>query len=125
RVMGDVAINHILPTAIKYQNRLVENTKGLKDVLDSKTYIKLSRNQINTIKQISEHISAVKELVDAMVAARKVANKIEDTTKQGFAYRENVVKYFDPIRKHVDDLELLIDNELWPLPKYRELLFLK
>ncbi len=125
RVMGDVAINHILPTAIKYQNRLVENTKGLKDVLDSKTYIKLSRNQINTIKQISEHISAVKELVDAMVEARKVANKIEDITEQGFAYRENVVKFFDPIRKHVDDLELLIDNELWPLPKYRELLFLK
>lgn len=125
RVMGDVAINHILPTAIKYQNRLVENTKGLKDVLDSKTYIKLSRNQINTIKQISEHISSVKELVDAMVAARKVANKIEDITEQGFAYRENVVKFFDPIRKHVDDLELLIDNELWPLPKYRELLFLK
>lgn len=125
RVMGDVAINHILPTAIKYQNRLVENTKGLKDVLDSKTYIKLSRNQINTIKQISEHISSVKELVDSMVAERKLANKIDDVTKQGFAYRENVVKLFDPIRKHVDDLELLIDNELWPLPKYRELLFLK
>ncbi|PLX13905.1 MAG: glutamine synthetase type III [Marinilabiliales bacterium] len=125
RVMGDVAINHILPTAIKYQNRLVENTMGLKNVLDSKTYIKLSRNQINTIKQISEHISAVKELVDEMVAARKVANKIEDITQQGFAYRNEVVKYFEPIRKHVDDLELLIDNELWPLPKYRELLFLK
>ncbi len=125
RVMGDIAINHILPTAIKYQNRLVENTKGLKDVLDSKTYIKLSRNQINTIKQISEHISAVKELVDDMVAARKIANKIDDITKQGFAYREKVVKFFEPIRKHVDDLELLVDNELWPLPKYRELLFLK
>jgi glutamine synthetase len=125
RVMGDVAINHILPTAIKYQNRLVENTKGLKDVLDSKTYIKLSRNQINTIKQISEHISAVKELVDQMVAARKIANKIEDITEQGFAYREEVLVFFEPIRKHVDDLELLVDNELWPLPKYRELLFLK
>ncbi|NOY49805.1 MAG: glutamine synthetase type III [Chlorobi bacterium] len=125
RVMGDVAINHILPTAIKYQNRLVENTKGLKDVLDSKTYIKLSRNQINTIKQISEHISAVKELVDDMVAARKIANKIGDITEQGYAYREKVLVFFEPIRKHVDDLELLVDNELWPLPKYRELLFLK
>ena len=125
RVMGDVAINHILPTAIKYQNRLIDNAKGLKDVLDSKTYVKLSRNQLNTIRQISEHISGVKELVDSMVQARKVANRIEDITEQGYAYRENVYKYFEGIRKHVDELELLVDNELWPLPKYRELLFLK
>jgi len=125
RVMGDVAINHILPTAIKYQNRLIDNTKGLKEVLDSKFYIKLSRNQINTIKQISEHISAIKELVDFMVEERKVANRIKDITEKGFAYRNNVLKYFDIIRDHVDELELLVDNELWPLPKYRELLFLK
>ena len=125
RVMGDIAINHILPTAIKYQNILIDNAKGLKDVLDSKTYVKLSRNQLNTIRQISEHISGVKEKVDNMVEARKVANRIEDITEQGFAYREDVMKYFDGIRYHVDKLELLVDNELWPLPKYRELLFLK
>lgn len=125
RVMGDLAVNHIVPTAIKYQNRLIDNTKGLKDVLDSKTYVKLSRNQLNTIKQISEHISGVKELVDIMVEARKVANRIEDITEKGHAYRNNVFKYFEGIRKHVDELELLVDNELWPLPKYRELLFLK
>lgn len=125
RVMGDIAINHILPTAIKYQNRLIDNAKGLRDVLDSKTYVKLSRNQLNTIKQISEHISNVKELVDSMVGARKLSNRIEDITEKGFAYRNNVYKYFDDIRYHVDELELLVDNELWPLPKYRELLFLK
>jgi glutamine synthetase len=125
RVMGDIAINHIVPTAIKYQNRLIDNAKGLKDVLDSKSYVKLSRNQLNTIRQISEHISGVKELVDNMVAARKVANRIEDITEKGFAYRNNVLVFFNDIRKHVDELELLVDNELWPLPKYRELLFLK
>jgi len=125
RVMGDLAINHILPTAIRYQNILIKNAKGLKDVLDSKSYVKLSRKQLNTIKQISEHISEIKELADQMVDARKVANKITDITEKGHAYRDNVFVFFDDIRKHVDDLELLVDNELWPLPKYRELLFLK
>ena len=125
RVMGDLAINHILPTAIRYQNILIKNAKGLKDVLDSKSYVKLSRKQLNTIKQISEHISGIKELVDQMVDARKIANRMEDISEKGHAYRNNVFIYFDNIRDHVDHLELLVDNELWPLPKYRELLFLK
>jgi len=125
RVMGDLAINHILPTAIRYQNTLIKNAKGLKDVLDSKSYVKLSRKQLNTIKLISEHISGIKELVDQMVDARKITNRIEDISEKGFAYRNNVFIYFDDIRNHVDHLELLVDNELWPLPKYRELLFLK
>ncbi len=125
RVMGDLAINHILPTAIQYQNRLIENAKGLKEVLDSKSFVKLSRNQLNTIKEISDHISTIKEEVEQMVEARKVANKIEDLPKQAKAYKEDVFKYFDSIRYHVDKLELLVDDEIWPLPKYRELLFIK
>lgn len=125
RVMGDLAINHILPTAILYQNRLIENAKGLKDVLDSKTYVKLSRNQLNTIKEISDHISSVKDDVLNIVDARKKANNIEDVYDRAVAYRNNVMVYFSIIRYHVDKLELLIDDELWPLPKYREMLFIK
>ena len=125
RVMGDLAINHILPTAIIYQNRLIENTKGLKEVLDSKSFVKLSKNQLDTIKEISDHISSIKEEVEQMVGARKLANRIEQLDKRAVAYNENVKKYFDRIRYHVDKLELLVDDEIWPLPKYRELLFIK
>jgi glutamine synthetase len=125
RVMGDLAMNHILPTAIQYQNRLIENARGLKEVLDSKSYVKLSRNQLNSIKEISDHISAIKEGVEVMLEARKKANLIEDLTKQAFAYKDTVRHQFSNIRYHVDKLELLVDDELWPLPKYRELLFIK
>ncbi len=125
RVMGDLAINHILPTAIQYQNRLIENARGLKEVLDSKTFVKLSRNQLNTIKEISDHVSNIKEYVAEMVEARRLANRIEDIEQKAGAYKDNVLPYFDKIRYHVDKLELLVDDEIWPLPKYRELLFLK
>ncbi len=125
RVMGDLAINHILPTAILYQNRLIENTRGLKEVLDSKTFVKLSKNQLNAIKYISDHISSIKEQVEAMIDARKKANIIEDQYEKAIAYRDTVMVYFDGIRYHVDKLEFLVDDELWPLPKYRELLFMR
>ncbi len=125
RVIGDLAINHILPTAIQYQNRLIENAKGLKEVLDSKSFVKLSRNQLNTIKEISDHISTIKDDVEKMVEARKVANKFEDLSERAKAYKENVFSFFETIRYHVDKLELLVDDEIWPLPKYRELLFIK
>jgi len=125
RVMGDLAINHILPTAILYQNRLIENTRGLKEVLDSKSYVKLSKNQLNAIKYISDHISSIKEQVEAMIEARKKANIIEDQYKKAVAYRDTVMVFFEGIRYHVDKLEFLVDDELWPLPKYRELLFMR
>ncbi len=125
RVLGDLAINHILPTAIQYQNRLIENTKGLQDVLDSKTYVQLSRNQINTIKEISDHVASIKEGVVEMTEARKKANTIVDMPAKAMAYRDTVLARFAGIRSHVDKLELLVDDNLWPLPKYRELLFLK
>ncbi|RLD32262.1 MAG: glutamine synthetase type III, partial [Bacteroidetes bacterium] len=125
RVMGDLAINHILPTAILYQNRLIENTRGLKEVIDSKSFVKLAKNQTNAIKFISDHISAIKENVENMIEARKRANKIEHTYDKAIAYRDEVMVYFDSIRYHVDKLEFMIDDELWPLPKYRELLFIR
>jgi len=125
RIMGDLATNHILPTAIHYQNRLIENAKGLKEVLDSKSYVKLSKNQLNTIKDISNHISEIKEHVEQMVEARKVANRITNDLEQAMAYKDTVKSYFEDIRDHVDKLEMLVDDEMWPLPKYRELLFIK
>jgi len=125
RVMGDLAKNHIIPIAVKYQNTLIENAKGLSEVLDSKTYVKLSRNQIQTIKEISEHISEIKNNVDAMLEERKKANKMESLADAAAAYNQHVVPYFEVIRWHVDKLELLVDDEVWPLPKYRELLFIR
>ncbi len=125
RVLGDLATNHIIPTAITYQNRLIENARGLKEVLDSKTYINLSRNQLNAIKFISEHISAIKDNAEAMIEARKKANRMKATAEKATAYRDTVMVFFDKIRYHVDKLEFMVDDELWPLPKYRELMFIR
>ena len=125
RIIGDLAHNHIIPTAIRYQNTLVENVKGLKEVLDIKTFVKLSNSQMQNIKEISEHVEEIKEKVAQMLDERKKANKIEDFAKQALAYNQKVMPYLQMIRTHVDELELMVDDELWPLPKYRELLFIK
>ncbi len=125
RVIGDLATNHIIPTAIRYQNTLIENVKGLQEVLDNKTFSSLAKNQVQTIKEISEHIQEIKVNVHEMVEERKKANNMEDEEEQGEAYYGKVLPYFEKIRYHVDKLELLVDDDLWPLPKYREMLFLK
>jgi len=125
RVLGDLSTNHIIPIAIKYQNTLIENVKGLKQVLDYQTYGKLSHNQMETITEISEHVDKIKTYVHNMIEERKVANKIEDVETKANAYCFDVFPYFDKIRYHVDKLEMLVDDELWPLPKYRELLFMR
>jgi len=125
RVIGDLSINHIIPTAIRYQNTLIENVKGLKEVLDNKTFVKLSNNQMQNIKEISEHISIIRTLVSEMVECRRIANKMENVEEKSHEYNLQVLPYFEKIRYHVDKLELLVDDELWPLPKYRELLFIR
>ncbi len=125
RVMGDLASNHIIPTAIRYQNLLIENVKGLKEVLDSKTWVKLSNTQIQTIKEISEHINGIKTNVALMLEERKKANRIESEKEKALAYNIKVLPYLETIRQHVDKLELLVDDELWPMPKYRELLLVR
>ncbi len=125
RAIGDLATNHIIPIAIRYQNTLIENVKGLKEILDLQTYGKVSKNELEVITKISQHISEIKKGVDKMIAQRKAANKLEDEEAKAIAYDEEVRISVEEIRVHVDKLELLIDDELWPLPKYRELLFVR
>jgi len=122
RVLGDIARNHVIPTAIRYQNILIENVRGLKEIFaaDFKNH---SKEQLKIIKEISEHIENIHFDINAMVEERKKANVIEDSEKRAFAYCEKVKPYFETIRYHCDKLELEVDDELWPLTKYREMLF--
>lgn len=121
RVMGDLAMNHVIPTAINYQSKLIHNVKGLKD-LDLADF---AHTTIDTIKEISERVATIKTNVDAMIEARKVANNLEDSKERAIEYCEKVKSYFDVIRYNVDKLELVVDDEDWPLVKYREMLFMK
>jgi len=123
RIMGDLAINHILPAAITYQNKLSTNIAGLKAAgLGADTYA----SQTDLLQQVSKHIQVIYTRVNAMVEARKVANNIEDTRKKAIAYEADVKSaFFDEIRYHVDKLEHLVDDDKWTLPKYREMLFLR
>ena len=125
RVLGDLALNHVIPTTLKYQNLLLENVSGLKNVLPEKDFKKQSAYQLELITEISEHIDAVRRLVHGLIEARKKANVIEDFKMKAIEYCDHVKPYFEKIRLHVDKLEILIDDELWPLPKYREMLFIR
>ena len=123
RVCGDLAQNHIIPTAINYQNRLLENVIGLREVLGATKAKKATSTQIELIETISEHVTALKTLVDGMVEARKKANVITDHRDKAIAYCDRVKPFMERIRYHADHLEMMVDDELWPLPKLRELLF--
>ncbi len=125
RVMADLALNHIIPTAIKYQSTLIDNVKGLKEIMSPAEFKKNASIQMEMITEISQHINNIKTNVDAMTEARKKANAIEDVKKQAVQYCEKVKAYFETIRYNVDKLEMIVDDESWPLPKYRELLFTK
>ena len=122
RVLGDIAGNHVVPTAVRYQNLLIKNVTGLKEIF-GKDFEKQAGEQIQLIKRISEHIEGIHTKIDKMVNARKKANKIEDAEARAEAYCFKVKPFFDEIRYHCDKLELMVDDELWPLTKYRELLF--
>ena len=124
RTIGDLAINHILPVAIRYQNILIENVKGLQSILPNENHNDYAVVQIQNIKDISEHITQIRYLVNDMIEARKVANRVADTMENARLYCTTVLPYFDKIRSHTDSLELMVDDVLWPLPKYRELLFI-
>ncbi|NUY82450.1 glutamine synthetase III [Flavobacterium sp. MAH-1] len=122
RVLGDIARNHVIPTAIKYQNTLIENVKGLKEIF-GKDFEKIAKEQIVLIKEISAHIEGINTNVEAMTEERKKANNLTSAEKTAAAYCDKVKPYFDIIREHCDKLELLVDDETWTLTKYRELLF--
>jgi glutamine synthetase len=124
RVLGDIARNHVVPTAIRYQNVLIENVKGLKEIF-GKDFEKIAKEQISLIKEISEHIEGINTKVAKMTEERKKANALTSTEKMADAYCDKVKPYFEEIRYHADKLELLVDDELWTLTKYRELLFTK
>ena len=125
RVLGDLAINHIVPTAVKYQTMLLENVIRQKELFDEEEFEQLAGARKELIKEVGGHISAIKAKRKEMIEARKKANVIEDTIEKAGAYDKNVRPYLDDIRYHIDKLELIVDNELWPLPKYRELLFVR
>jgi len=124
RSLGDIARNHVIPTAVKYQNILIDNVKGLKDIY-GKDFKQYASEQLLLIAEISKRIEAINSGVTKMINERKKANSIDDTTKKAKIYCSKVKPLFDDIRYHCDKLELLIDDELWPLAKYRELLFTK
>jgi glutamine synthetase len=122
RVLGDIARNHVIPTAIRYQNTLIENVRGLKEIF-GKDFEKIAKEQISLIKEISAHIEGINSNVEAMTEARKKANVLTDAQKMAETYCDKVKPYFEIIREHCDKLELLVDDEIWTITKYRELLF--
>ena len=125
RVLGDMAINHIVPTAVIYQNRLLENLRGLRETFSPEEYELLGADRRELVKEIQLRILEIKRLVREMTEARKVSNRLGSQIEKAFSYAERVSPYLHEIREHIDHLELEIDDEIWPLPKYRELLFTK
>jgi glutamine synthetase len=125
RVLGDLAMNHIVPVAIEYQTSLVENVKALHDVFTESEFKELASARLLLIKEVNNHISSIKAKVNDMTEARKLANKIEDANERAMEYCTKVTPFLEDIRYHIDKLELIVDNESWPLPKYRELLFIR
>ena len=124
RVLGDIARNHVIPTAIRYQNTLIDNVKGLKEIFGEE-FTEIGKEQIVLIREISAHIEGINSKVEEMTEARRQANKLEDLQEMAEHYCDLVKPYFDIIRKHCDKLELLVDDEIWTMTKYRELLFTK
>jgi glutamine synthetase len=123
RLMGDLIQNNFIPAAVEYQNKLITNVQGLMSVLGDKAGKAASKAQIEIIEKISMHMNKMKTASDAMLEQRKIANKLEHAEEKALAYCDHVKSHFDEIRYHADKLELLVEDELWPLPKFREMLF--
>ncbi len=125
RVLGDLALNHILPVAIRYQSILLDNVAKIQSIFGNEKARQMASAELTTIEDISEHTRIIKSEVEKMVDARREANRIESEREKAVAYHDSVVPSMDIIRYHIDKLELMVDNEMWPLPKYRELLFIR
>ncbi len=123
RVIGDICLNHVIPAAVKYQNILIENIKGVKEIFGAE-YPSICEAELSTLKKISSYISAISKDVEELVEARKRANKIEEVAQKAKVYSKEVKSWMDKVRDSADHLEMLVDDEMWPLPKYRELLFM-
>ena len=124
RTIADIARNHVIPTSIRYQNTLIDNVKGLKDIYAGQ-FMKHASEQMEIIEKISSHIAQLNRSVTEMIEARKKANSISNIEEKANLYCNDVIPFFDEIREHSDKLELIVDDELWPLAKYRELLFIR
>lgn len=125
RVLGDLALNHVVPVATRYQSVLVDNLVKLKTLFPIEKGNALTARDLATIEKMSQHMCVIKEETERMINARKEANRITDERTKAVAYHDNVVPAMERIRYHIDKLELMVDNEMWPLPKYREMLFLR
>ena len=125
RVLGDLSMNHIIPVATRYQSQLLENVENMKDIFPADKAEKLSARNIKIIEEIAERTSSIEKQVEELINARKVANKIEDEHKKAISYHDKVEPKLDAIRSEIDKLELIVDDSCWPLPKYRELLFIR
>jgi len=124
RVLGDIALNHIIPVALTYQNLLINNVRGLKEIYPDKEFKKIASMQINLIEEISNRVNEIKVDVEQMIEARKKANSENSTELKALEYCNNVIPYFKSIRYNADKIELIVDDELWTLPKYRELMYM-
>ncbi len=125
RVLGDLAMNHIIPVANRYQGLLLDNVYKIHALYDKEKALKIAGQDLEMIEDIAEQINSIKVKTDEMVEARRITNKIENEREKAIAYCERIAPYLDEIRSHIDQLELIVDNEMWPLPKYRELLFIR
>ena len=125
RVLGDLAINHVIPVATRYQSLLLDNVFKIKSLFSSEKWTAIAAQDMVAIENISDHIAVIREEVRQMVDARKAANRIDSEREKAVAYHDNVLPHMVKIRYHIDKLELHVDDEMWPLPKYRELLFIR
>lgn len=125
RVLGDLALNHVIPVATKYQSMLVDNVVKLRSLFNELKANRLASHDLDTIEKLSEHMAFIKSEVNKMTEARKKANRLSSEREKAIAYHDTVIPCMELIRYHMDKLELLVDNEMWPLPKYRELLFIR
>ena len=125
RVMGDLSMNHIIPVATHYQSKLIKNVQGMKDVFSAERAERLSARNMKLIEEIAERTERIESLVDELTEARRVANQIADIHQRAIAYHDTVCPKMEDIRNEADKLEMIVEDGLWTLPKYRELLFIR
>ena len=125
RVLGDLSMNHIIPVSTSYQSQLLKNVENMEEIFPKEKALKLSERNIKLIEEIATRTATIETLVEDLVNARKLANKIECEREKAVAYHDTVEPKLDEIRYQIDKLELIVDDSLWPLPKYRELLFIR